>query len=62
MRANECHGCQKAEPEVQLQMCRVCHKFFCEDHAVERSGAAFCSMGCSFYFFNVDPDADDDVD
>jgi hypothetical protein len=37
-------------------MCRVCHKRFCEDHAVEKSGASFCSLGCSHYFFHVDDD------
>lgn len=55
-----CFECQRSEPDVQLTMCRVCHKRFCEDHAVEKSGAAFCSLGCSHYFFHVDPDEADE--
>ena len=55
-----CFKCEKTEPEVQLRMCRVCHKSFCEDHAVEKNGAAFCSKNCSVYFFHVDPDDPDE--
>jgi hypothetical protein len=56
----ECHACHKTQDEAVLEQCKVCHKYFCEDHAVQRSGVSFCSMGCAVYFFHVDPDDDDE--
>jgi hypothetical protein len=52
----ECCHCQRAEDEVQLRACRICRKYFCDDHAVQRSGVGFCSLGCSVYFFHDNPD------
>lgn len=55
----ECRHCGKTDPDVQLRLCRVCHKHYCDDHAVERSGVSFCSSGCSIYFFHADHEDED---
>lgn len=60
MTEHVCCECRKSEREVTLSICRVCHKYFCDDHAVQRSGASFCSLGCGQYFFSVDPDEVDE--
>jgi len=55
----ECRHCGKTAEETELSRCRVCHKYYCDDDKVERSGAPFCSMGCAVFFFHVDPDDPD---
>jgi hypothetical protein len=52
----ECYQCKKTDEEGPIRKCRVCHKHFCEDHSASRSGVAFCSRGCSVYFFHTDED------
>jgi hypothetical protein len=42
-----------------LRQCKICHKYYCDDHAVQRSGVSFCSKGCAEYFFHVGPDDDE---
>ena len=56
----ECHQCQKTADDTVLRACKVCRKQFCEDHAVTRSGVAFCSLGCGQFFFHAEPDAEDE--
>jgi hypothetical protein len=56
----ECCHCQKTEDDADLRRCKVCRNHFCEDHAVHKSGIAFCSLGCAQYFFHVDPDEEED--
>jgi hypothetical protein len=52
----QCHQCGKTENDTHLSKCRVCFQYFCEEHARERGGVAFCSEGCGTTFFNPDPD------
>jgi hypothetical protein len=56
MNTNECRECKRKDTDVRLSKCPICFKYFCEDHAVQRSGLAFCSTGCAEYFFFSDPD------
>lgn len=51
-----CHECGKDDRDTRVRKCPICFKFFCEEHAYQRSGLWFCSNGCAEYFFHVDPD------
>lgn len=55
----ECCECQKTEAETLLVRCRICRNHFCEEHAVQKSGVSFCSLGCAQYFFHMEPDDED---
>jgi hypothetical protein len=54
----ECNECGTTGEETLLFMCRVCHKRFCEDHAVRRGGVLFCSLGCGEFFFHDESEDD----
>jgi hypothetical protein len=56
----ECYHCRKTEAETVIVICRVCHRRFCEDHAVRRGGVDFCSLGCGMYFFHSEPEDEEE--
>jgi hypothetical protein len=56
----ECKTCGANEDETDLTKCPICHKMFCDEHKLVRSGRAFCSTFCADgFFFDEDEDADD---
>ncbi len=59
-----CVTCEKSEEDARLEMCHVCYRFFCADHAVRAGfGRRFCSADCSrAYYFSGEPDDDEDVE
>lgn len=44
-----------------LMRCSVCRKIFCDDCAVRRGGAAFCSDLCAHAFYFGESDEDTQV-
>jgi hypothetical protein len=59
-----CVGCSKTEAEAHLEICMVCHRYFCPDCAVRAGfGRKFCSMECAQgYYFTGEGDDDEDAD
>jgi len=59
-----CSGCGGEEQAGHLEVCSICHRWFCPDCAFKAAfGRKFCSPDCArAYYFSGDSDDDEDHD
>lgn len=59
--ALECQFCQASGVSVQLHMCRVCRRRFCDECAYRSHKGEFCTEPCGRIFFEggLDEEPDD---
>jgi hypothetical protein len=59
-----CAGCGDTEAQAHLEICTICHGYFCADCAVRAGfGRKFCSMNCArAFYYTGETDDDEDTD